>query len=302
VFEGIRRRISEWMVEVLTEPVSFYDRRGWNDLGALERHIRKGDVLLVEGDTRISAVIKYLTQSSWSHSALYVGDELIRRPGPVRERALTDFGDDARHLLVEALPQGVVAQPLVKYVDFNIRLCRAPRLRPEHLQRILDEAIGAIGWQYDLQNVLDLARYFLPVSLVPARFRRDALHFGSRLPTEVICSSLIAQIYGNVGYPIMPPERPELPASGAPAGRAAWLRRLLGQEGSRFSGLFRMRHPTLLTPRDFDLSPFFDIIKFNALADGRFDYGQIRWAGELASPELAAAAEQEPDAPRIEGG
>jgi hypothetical protein len=32
-----------------------------------------GDVLLVEGDTGTSGVIKCLTQSTWSHAALFVG-------------------------------------------------------------------------------------------------------------------------------------------------------------------------------------------------------------------------------------
>ena len=40
---------------------------------ALERVIQPGDVLLVEGNTRISVAIKYLTQSTWSHAALYWG-------------------------------------------------------------------------------------------------------------------------------------------------------------------------------------------------------------------------------------
>ena len=35
--------------------------------------IAAGDVLLVEGNNRISGIIKYLTQSTWSHAALYVG-------------------------------------------------------------------------------------------------------------------------------------------------------------------------------------------------------------------------------------
>ncbi|MES3014225.1 MAG: hypothetical protein V4750_10925, partial [Pseudomonadota bacterium] len=35
--------------------------------------LRPGDVLLVEGNTRISVAIKYLTQSTWSHAALFVG-------------------------------------------------------------------------------------------------------------------------------------------------------------------------------------------------------------------------------------
>ena len=35
-----------------------------------------------------------------------------------------------------------------------------------------------------------------------------------------------------------------------------------------YSGLLQARHPTLCVPRDFDLSPYFDIVKFNA-ARGR---------------------------------
>ena len=38
-----------------------------------------------------------------------------------------------------------------------------------------------------------------------------------------------------------------------------------------------MRHPTLITPRDFDLSPFFDIVKQNPLERGGFDYSRIHW-------------------------
>ena len=38
--------------------------------------LRPGDVLLVEGSSRISTAIKYLTQSTWSHAALFVGPPL----------------------------------------------------------------------------------------------------------------------------------------------------------------------------------------------------------------------------------
>jgi hypothetical protein len=284
----MRRAIAERLAEILSQPLSYYERRGWNDVTALRRHVRKGDVLLVEGDTRIAAVIKYLTQSSWSHAALYVGDELVRRPGPVRDRARAEFGDHASHLLVEALPEGVVASPLNKYVDFNLRVCRPFKLRSEHLQVILDDALASIGWRYDLQNVLDLARYFLPVSLVPARFRLDALHFGSRLPTEAICSSLVGGLFAKVGYPITPIEGVGLRVAPAHrrAQRVGWFRRILGQGSEEdYTGLFKMRHPTLLTPRDFDLSPYFEIVKFNALADGRFDYQKIPWEDQKAIAE-----------------
>jgi hypothetical protein len=268
--------LSRQLLEWLSEPIPAYEQRVWNDPHALRRTIRKGDVLLVEGDNRISVVIKYLTQSSWSHAALYIGDELLRQGGVLAERARRDFGADAEHLLVEALPRGVVAAPLAKYIDYNVRLVRPHRLRPEHAKQILDDAIGAIGWQYDLRNVFDLLRYLLPVHIVPHRFRRDALLFGSGQPTEVICSSLLGRLFGRVGFPVLP--QVEFPESDPEVRRAGLLGRVLGHESEHFTGLFRMRHPTLLTPRDFDLSPYFEVVKFNAIASGTFDYERIHWA------------------------
>ena len=63
---GFRRWLTQQLVEYLTQPLPHYERRGRNDLEALKRHIRKADVILVAGDQRVSAVIKVLTQSTWS--------------------------------------------------------------------------------------------------------------------------------------------------------------------------------------------------------------------------------------------
>jgi hypothetical protein len=288
---ALRRWLVARIVDYLTEPLPRYEQRARNDLGALKRHVRKGDVILIEGDQRVSAIIRYLTQSSWSHSALYIGDELLRRGDERADWARRHFGDEASHLLVEALPEGVVASPLARYVDFNVRICRPHGLRSQDLQVILDEAAAAIGWRYDLRNVLDLARYMIPVRLVPPRFRTDALHFGSGEPTEVICSSLIARLFYRVRFPILPLEVPSVDGQVAapaaprsePAGRAL-ARRVLGRpDRTEYTGLFRMRHPTLITPRDYDLSPYFDVIKFNPLARGDFDYSRIRWVEDEAA-------------------
>jgi hypothetical protein len=275
---GMRRWITDRLVAFLIEPLPGYERRGWNDPDALRRHIRKGDVLLVEGDSRISVIIKYLTQSSWSHSAFYIGDELLRRGGELAEHAGKAFGEEAAHLLVEALPQGVVASPLSKYIDFNIRLVRPHRLRPEHLQVVVDEHVAAIGWRYDLRNILDLARYLVPVSLIPSRLRSTALHFGSGVPTEVICSSLIGQIYQRVGFPVAPMVTYRAGVGGIEPARAGLMRRFFVRRGFEPQAVFHRRHPTLLTPRDFDLSPFFQTVKFNSIAGGLFDYQRIQWA------------------------
>ena len=49
-------------------------------------------------------------------------------------------------------------------------------------------------------------------------------------------------------------------------------------------GLLRMVSPTLVTPRDFDLSPYFEIIKFDVAGGSRFDYRKLQWVAE-SKPE-----------------
>lgn len=301
---GIRRWITGRIVDYLTEPLPFYERRGRNDISALKAHVRKGDVILVEGDQRVSAIIRYLTQSSWSHSMIYVGDEFLARGGGLSDDVRARFGSEASRLVVEALPEGVVVSPLAKYLDYNIRICRPHGLRADHLKRIMDESVDAVGWRYDLRNVMDLARYLIPVALVPNRLRAAALHFGSGEPTEVICSSLIARMFQQVRFPVLPSvsypaaDTPPMPVRTLERGL---MNRILGHPSRHFTGIFRMRHPTLVTPRDFDLSPYFDIVKFNELAEGHFDYTRIQWADTPGKPPGEALTGRAEDAGREVG-
>ena len=290
----IRQTIVGHVANLLTKPLKNYAFRFPNDLEALKSQIRKGDILLVEGSQRISEVIKYLTQSSWSHSAIYIGDELLRRKHPLADQTQAVLGDEARFLLVEALvTEGVVLSPLSKYGEYNIRLCRPHNLQPADLQVILDEVLSQLGYTYDLQNVLDLARYFLPVSLVPRRFRQEALHFGSGLPTQVICSSMLAAAFGKVGFPILPHVESD-PGPQETARRPFYRRLFSGEHPPRAQPVFRRQHPTLMTPRDFDLSPYFDTIKFNIIAARRLDYRNIIWAEDTLSDAQRAGPATRP--------
>ena len=284
---GIRRWLTARVADFLQRPTGSYEQRGFNDFGRLKEIVRKGDILLVEGDQRVSAVIKFLTQSSWSHAALYVGDELVKRGGQLGEGALEAFGDEAHHLVVEALFDGVVASPLTKYVDYNVRLTRPHRLRPDHLDVILNEAVAAIGWRYDLRNILDLALHIAMASLVPGRYKRRVLRLGSQTSTEVICTSLLGRLFHKVRFPVLPsvtfPEGAEPTLE--PPRRS--LRSLISRERQPYPGVFRRRHPTLLTPRDFDLSPYFEIVKFNLIEKRDFDYQRIEWEDDPAEDEVA---------------
>jgi hypothetical protein len=268
----LRTKVFDMAARALTKPRGQYTLLLPNDFESLLRALRPGDVILVDGDQRISEVIKYLTQSTWSHSVLYVGEEILQRFPGQREALVATHGRDARHMIVEALMEGVVASPLAKYARFNLRICRPASLRREDLHRVLNEVLAQLGVKYDVKNVVDLARYFFPVSLIPRRFRRRALQFGSGLPTQVICSSLIGRAFQNVGYPILPTTT----LAPGPARRRRLLDRLLYRTLPPYPALFRRQIPSIITPRDFDLSPYFHVVK--PTLESGFDYRRLRWA------------------------
>jgi hypothetical protein len=69
---------------------------------------------------------EYLTQSTWSHAALYVG--------PIGDRE-TAGGEPL--VLVEAnIGQGVVAAPLSKYIHCHTRICRPTKLTADDCARV----------------------------------------------------------------------------------------------------------------------------------------------------------------------
>jgi hypothetical protein len=274
----MRRFLADWFLGRITRPRRSYQRFLYNDPEKLKATIRAGDVLLVDGDQRVSQVVKYLTMSSWSHSALYVGDALLRGDAAAGIRLRRRFGREARHLIVEALvDRGVTVSPLVKYLDYNVRICRPVGLTPEDREKVLGHVISRVGLTYDRRNFLDLARYLLPFHLIPVRLREDALHFGSRRETETICSSLLAEAFGSVGFPILP-MRARQPARTL---SEKVRQQILGRPTRRaYSGLLKARHPTLCVPRDFDLSPYFDIVKFEPVEAAAFDYRRLEWEGK----------------------
>jgi Permuted papain-like amidase enzyme, YaeF/YiiX, C92 family len=224
--------------------------------GLLRGCLQPGDVVLVEGDKRISAAIKYLTISTWSHAALFVGDPA------------------GRDLIEADVRHGVRYVPLSQYGHLNTRVCRAVGLSAEDRDQVVAFMRASIGKTYDLKNIVDLARYLLPQPPVPKRWRRRMLALGSGDPTRAICSTLIAEAFQKVRYPILPQRRadPDDPA---------------GLE------ILHIRHHSLFAPRDFDLSPYFAVIK--PTIERGFDYRALRWYGaDLAAPPAAASRPSPP--------
>ena len=99
---------------------------------------------------------------------------------------------------------------------------------------------------------------------------------GSGEPTRAICSTLIAQLFQSVGYPILP--RVETIAAPRPGCNDC------------VQEILHIRHYSLFAPRDFDISPYFQVVK-PALEMG-FDYKSLVWdrADEQYRPEKSVAA------------
>jgi hypothetical protein len=296
-WQALQQWLTDRVTRFLNAPVGRYEQHHPNDLEATKQYLRKGDVILVDGHLRVSVLIKYLTHSPWSHAALYVGDELLRRGGALRALAEEHFGVEAEHVVVEALMEGVVASPLSKYADHNLRICRPHRLRTKHLARILDGAIGAIGWRYDLRNVVDLALHLGGAALLPPQRRRRVLRFGSGAARSVICTSLLGQLFDDVGFPVLP----HVSYTDAPGGNESPAPRpLFSMLSRRGEARYHRRHPTLLMPRDFDLSPFFRVVKVDAIGARGLDYERIAWedAAQDAQHGVEAALGPERPGPR----
>jgi hypothetical protein len=104
-------------------------------------------------------------------------------------------------------------------------------------------------------------RYLFPLP-VPQRWRRRMLALGSGDPSRLICSALIAEAFRAVRYPIL-------------------LKITLTRSRQV---ILEIRHSSLYCPRDFDISPYFNVVK-PTIARG-FDYKALQWA---EVPSLATA-------------
>jgi len=240
-------KLTRLLGHYLDTPLRNYKAVSTSSPGLLTDILQPGDVLLVEGDTRISVAIKYLTQSTWSHAAIYVGN--VSDKYSVNDEAV----------LIEAdIEKGVIIVPLSKYEHLHTRICRPKNLTDEDQKSLVNFLVERIGFKYDMKNVIDLMRYLLPTPPVPVGWRRRMIALGSGDPTRAICSTLIAQAFQSICYPILP----EIESS--------------SKKDHVQREIMRIRHHSLYTPRDFDISPYFEIVK-PSLVKG-FNYKEITWA------------------------
>jgi hypothetical protein len=258
--------IGRYFLRRLEMPLATYEQRIINNMENLYRVIRPGDILLVEGRSKLSHLIQLLTKSAWSHSAIYIGNRLKDRKAKNVNRLLAPLNEtDRRHMLIEAdAGNGVTAVPLSKYTDYNIRICRPFGISEKDLEAVVEEVADNLGKYYDHENLVDLALLVLPSFLNPFKKRTLQACLGGCTEYQVICSGMIAKAFQSVGYPIVP---------GLSPGVNLENRLVNDPYGTKLI----MRHYSQIVPRDFDLSPNFEVVKYNIIGTGKFDYQSI-WA------------------------
>jgi hypothetical protein len=247
----LQRYIGKRLARFLAKPRVSHTHLPTSPREQIAATLRKGDVLLVEGTSRFSTAVKYLTTSTWSHAALYIGDHL----GPPSE------GQEPRVLCDVDVIEGVRVIPMSTFEDFHTRICRPVGLTEVEIDALVKFMVARVGYSYDMKNIFDLVRYLIRTPPLPGGMKRRMLALGSGEPTRAICSTLIAQAFGSIRYPILPEvELIEPSAPGAKQARAEIL---------------HIRHHSLYMPRDFDTSPFFRIIK--PRIESGFDYHRLVW-------------------------
>jgi hypothetical protein len=159
------------------------------------------------------------------------------------------------------LGEGTIVVPLCKYKNFHLRICRAKGLSHADAEQVVRYGIGCLSLEYDVRQFLDLARFMFPYGVLPRRWRSCLFEHNSGIPTQTVCSTMIAEAFREVNFPILP--------------------LLMTKEKDKKT--LKERNTKLVTPRDFDYSPYFEIVKYPMLGlDELAIYRRLPWDEEDA--------------------
>jgi hypothetical protein len=182
----LRTRLIGALVLYLAQPVGHSNRATTGDPQSLAAILGLGDVLLSDGNTRVAALVKLVTRSTWSHVSMYVG--------PLED------GPDPRCIVEADIATGVRSIRLSELNALQVRVLRPIGLNDMDRCQLADWVVSRIGSEYDLAHAWVLGRNLLPL---PARLRSSPGKVANGA-TRFICCSLLAHAFALVGHPIQP--------------------------------------------------------------------------------------------------
>jgi len=214
----VRTRLVAALARYLAQPVTHFSPSTAADTPSLSAMLRHGDVLLTAGNTRMAALVRGVTRSPWTHVSMYVGP--------------LEAGPDPRCIVEADIAAGVRAVPLSEFKGLRVRVLRPTGLHETDRHRLAEWVVSRIGADYDLAHAWALARWSLRLpsasrlAPAPSAVARGAARF--------VCSSLLAQAFMWIGYPLFP-----------------------GRIGAHDAFA---AHYSYLTPCDFASAPVFEVV------------------------------------------
>ena len=267
----------QWLLKKLIRYLSFKVTPKKDFLCDFDRalhEIRPADIILVEGRSRFSRIIKNITQSPWTHAALYVGRLHDIEDVKVREDVMKLYqGNPNEKLIIESFPgMGTVIRSIRVHKSEHIRICRPTGLDHRDAQKVIQFAAEHIGNPYDIRHVFDLARFYLSSIFIPARWQSVLFNYKPNQTTKDVCSVLIADAFASIKFPVLP---------------------LIREDKKHHLEIIR-RNPWLCTPCDFEYSPYFDIIKYPMIPSHKgAHYKNLPWREDLISNDDVGIYEHE---------
>jgi hypothetical protein len=183
-----RARLWDAFLRYLTTPIRRTAPAAAASIESLAGVLRRGDVLLSEGNTRDSILIKRLTGSPWSHVSMYVGP--------------LDDGHDPRCIVEADIAAGVRSIRLSELDALNVRVLRPASLDSTKRSRLAEWVTSRIGSEYDHAHALLLGRRLLRLPL--RRRTGPSSSTATSTATRFICCSLLAHAFASVGLAIAP--------------------------------------------------------------------------------------------------
>ena len=164
----------------------------------LKLNVKPGDMVLFAGDNRTSQLIKFVTNSKWSHVGIVVGLKnalfLFEASGPRTSSTLSMTGRTQIRKLDMTLNtyKGKVA----------IRHINEPLTEPQ-LLTLNQSVLKYLGVSYEknlgelLKSALDVPKSWLRIPIIGGLLRK--LTENRSNPTSFFCSELVSTIYRNLG-------------------------------------------------------------------------------------------------------
>lgn len=184
----IQQKLYQSLVSYLVEPngrsASFVQPLELRDAG---ERLLPGDIILVLGRTRFSSIVCRLTQSRWSHVAIYVG------PDP--------HGD----CIVEAdVEKGVRRIGFAQLDARSVCVLRHRAMTEAHRASLVAFLDKIVGHPYSTDHALAMCCLLVGGPRLGG-YLHERMQRG-QIPAEFICSSLVAYAFATAGVPLDIPQ------------------------------------------------------------------------------------------------